>query len=104
MDLSSLKEVINELDLTKVNVNSFDFNDMVKEISEIEYNNNCKNLVVKNIGNWIKNNMNHTFPKKKKGWINLLNNQSELREIRFQIPISTIINHINFYKVIFLMK
>ena len=100
MDLSILKEVLDDLTEKKYEVNNFDFNDMLKELDDLEYNNKCKKIIVQNISNWINMNTNHTFPKKKKKWINFLQNQKKLCTIEFQIPINQIINNINKSKYI----
>ena len=100
MDLSTLKEVLDDLTEKKILVNHFEFNDMLKELDDLEYNNKCKKIIVKNVSNWISLNTNHTFPKKKKKWINFLQNQKKLCTVEFQIPINQIMNDINKCKYI----
>jgi len=100
MDLSILREVLDDLSDNKCIVSNFDFNDMMEEIDDLEYNNKCKKYILENVSNWVSLNNNHTFPKKKKKWINFLKNQKKLCTIEFKIPINQIINDINKSKYI----
>ena len=88
MNMNELQNIINDI---KIQPNSFQFDDMNKEIKEIQFKMFCKQAVYKNITNWIKNNPRHTFPKKKKRWINTIRSHRNLICVKYECDVKELL-------------
>lgn len=81
----------NEID---INSNYFEFTELSIELDNLEYINIRKNALINNVIDWIKLNKNHTFPKRKHGWINAFRTQSNLLKTEIKYTPEQIINNI----------
>ena len=88
MNLNELHDIINDI---RIQHKSFDFNDMSKEIEEIQFKIYCKQQILENIYKWIKKNPHHTFPKKEKRWLNTIKSHKNLISIKYECDVKDIL-------------
>jgi len=88
MDMNELQDIINDI---KIHPESFNFDDMNKEIKEMQFKMYCKQAVYRNISNWIKNNPHHTFPKKKRRWINTIRSHRNLICVKYDCDVKELL-------------
>ena len=77
-----------------INSNYFHFTDLSIELDNLEYINIRKNALINNVMEWINLNKNHTFPKRKHGWINAFRTQNNLLKTEIKYTPEQIINNI----------
>ena len=88
MNMNELQDIINDI---KVNPESFNFDGMNKEIKEMQFKMYCKQVVYRNISNWIKNNPRHTFPKKERRWLNTIRSHRNLICIKYECDVKDLL-------------
>ena len=95
--MSELKNIINDI---KIHPESFNFDEMNKEIKEIQFKMYCKQVVFRNISQWIKNNPHHTFPKNEKKWINTIRSHTNLICVKYECDVKELLLSIKNNKTI----
>ena len=77
--MNNLTEIFNKFSLSQKVI---DMNDLLTSVEEIHSEIQIDNLAVLTIINWIRNNPGHSFPKRKKGWINTISQSQHLNCVR----------------------
>ena len=71
--MDDLVNLIENISIDKSNIDDIDyfkFNELSLELDKMEYESLRKKALIENVLKWIKINKTHTFPKRKKSWIN----------------------------------
>lgn len=93
--INLIKKVsIENINETDINSNYFEFTELSIELDNLEYINIRKNALISNVIEWIESNKNHTFPKRKHGWINAFRTQNNLLKTEIKYTPEQIINNI----------
>ena len=79
--MEELEKIINEINISQDN-NVFNFDPLCNELDTIEYHTITENKLIENFINWYDNNKKHSFPRKKKKWINMLTSYRNLRKVQ----------------------
>lgn len=89
MDLTELNNIINEIKCLPKD--SFSFKNLTNELDNISFKMKCRNESIKKTKEWIKRNPHHTFPKKKRRWLNALNDYINIRKITFKCDVKNLL-------------
>jgi len=95
--MDDLVNLIDNISIDKSNIDDIDyfkFNELSLELDKMEYESLRKKALIENVLKWIKINKTHTFPKRKKSWINTFRTQYSFLKTDIKFRPQYIINNI----------